>query len=142
MKNEILIEEIARFFKMEGDQSALGCDQSEISTWVKFCEEKYPSKGYCAVKSWSIVECECNETEEFQLFEMGLLPFVLHTNYVIFDSRRRWQQGSFASSYFQVSFEHNCLFVTNNTCYILVGVGHRKSISPALLAAIFEGLST
>lgn len=141
MKNEILIEEIAKFFKMEGDRSAFGCDQSEIDRWAKFCEERYPGKGFCAVKLWSIVECECNEKEKLHLFEMGLLPFVLHTNHVIFDSRERWGPGSFASSYFQVSIEHNCLFVTMNTCYLLVGIGHRKSISPMLLAAIFEGLS-
>lgn len=101
MRNEILIEEIAKFFEIEGDRSAFGCDQNEIDRWVNFCQEQFPEKGVCVVKSWSIVECECNENEELRLFEMGLLPFVLHTNHVIFDSRDRWKPGSFASSYFK-----------------------------------------
>ncbi|WP_323816470.1 DUF6957 family protein [Cellvibrio sp. NN19] len=141
MEESFTIEDLARFFSDVGAPSDLGCDESEVQKWISFCEDKYPSKGVCTVKKWAVVECQCSEVEKGQLTSQGFLPFVLHTNYVEWDSRGRWRTGSFASSFFLVVIEENCLFITKNTCYILVGAGHYKSISTPMLLSIMEGLS-
>lgn len=141
MKENFTIEELAWFFSETGTPSDLGCDESEAKKWICFCEDKFPSKGICTVKNWAIVECQCNAVEMSQLREKGLLPFVLHANNVVWDSKGRWREGSFACTFFLVLIEENCLFITNNTCYILLGTGHCKSISTAMLVSIMEGLS-
>ena len=141
MKESFTIEDLAKFYSETGIASDLGCDESESGEWISFCEDKYPSKGVCTVKNWAIVECQCNEIEKEQLRSKGLLPAVLHSNYVVWDSRGRWRTGSFACTFFLVAIEENCLFITDNTCYILLGAGHRKSISTPMLVSIMKGLS-
>lgn len=84
---------------------------------------------------------QCNAEEKSQLREKSLLHFVLHTNNVVWDGKGRWRAGSFACTFFLVVIEENCLFFTNNTCYILLGTGHCKSISTPMLLSIMEGLS-
>jgi hypothetical protein len=136
------IEDVARFYKEVGDPVDLGCCENDMQKWISYCEEKYPYKGICTVKKWAVVECKCTEYEALLLKErMGLKPFVLNANYVVWDSKARWREGDFACSFYLVDIEENCLFITKNTCYILIGEGHKKSISPAILHAIMRGLS-
>lgn len=141
MKDSFTIEDLARFFSDVGVPSDLGCDESEVQKWISFCEDKYPNKGVCSVKNWATVECQCSEVEKGQLTAQGFLPFVLHTNCVVWDSRGRWKVGSFACTFFLVAIEENCLFITKNTCYILLGAGHCKTISIPMLLSIMEGMS-
>lgn len=142
MDSTFSIEDVARFYKEVGEPCDLGCDEIDIQKWIGFCEEKYPYKGVCTVKKWAVVECQCGENEvEIIKEKLGLEPFVLNANYVIWDSKSRWREGNFCCSFFLVELEADCLFITENTCYILVGKGHRKSISPTMLLSIMEGLS-
>jgi hypothetical protein len=141
MEELFTIEDVAGFYAEKGTPSCLGCDESEIEKWISYCEDHYADKGICTVKKWMIVECTYSEPAKAKLREMGLLPFVMHANCVVWDSKNRWRTGSFASSYFLVELSENCLFVTKNTAYILIGSGHKKFISPPMLYAILEGLS-
>ncbi|MEN0036693.1 MAG: hypothetical protein AAGC78_06480 [Cellvibrio sp.] len=136
------IEEIARFYREVGEPCDLGCGESDVEKWINFCTGKYPYKGVCTVKKWAVIECRCSENEVLIIKEkLGLQPFVLNANHVMWDSQGRWREGNFCCSFFLIELEESCLFITKNTCYILVGNGHRKSISPTMLLAIMEGLS-
>jgi len=140
MSENCTVEELSNFFHEIGEPYNLGCYEDDTRRWISFCETEYPQKGICMVKKWAVVECEFNEASNAYLCAKGFQPIVLHSNYVIWDSENRWSSGSFASSSLLVSIEENCLFITKSTVYILVGKGHRKSISPKILVALMEGL--
>jgi hypothetical protein len=133
------LEDIVRFYDEVGAPSSFGCDEGEVKNWISYCEEKYPEKGICTVKAWAVVECRCNESEVLALkHKLGVKPFVLKTNYVLWDSKNRWPSGSIACSYFLIEIEESCLFITKNTCYIMVGQGRQKSITPSILLAVMN----
>lgn len=137
----ITIQKISDFFNESGEPSLLGCNESDVERLVSLCESKHSTKGICTVKNWAIVDCEFDDVSRAHFHAKGVQPTVLHTNHVLWDKCQRWPPGSFASSSLLVSIEQNCLFITKNTVYVLVGEGHRKLIAPALLCAIQSGLA-
>jgi hypothetical protein len=141
MEELFTLEDVASFYAEHGTPSELGCDESEVEKWITYCRNEYPEHGICTIKKWMVVECTYSESAKAKLHEMGLLPFVMHTNFVMWDSKGRWRTGSFASSYLLTELKENCLFITKNTAYVLVGNGHHKFISPSMLYAILDGLS-
>ena len=141
MKTGISIDDIAKFYNEKQELSTLGCDEYEIEKWKKYCQEYYAEKGICLVKEWTVVEVLFSDSETNLLVGLGLKEFVLNANNVLWDSKNRWPPGSVVCSHFLSAIEENCLFITKNTCYVLVGVGHQKSISTALLLSIRSGLS-
>lgn len=140
MNKNCTVEEIDNFLSEKGEPSSLGCNESDLKKLIALCEEKYPDKGICTVKNWSVVDIEYDDESKAWFHAKGLHPTVLHTNHVICDANQRWRPGSFATSSLLVSMEENCFFVTKNTVYLLVGPGHHKLISPEMQCAILEGL--
>lgn len=133
-------EEIDNFLNEKGKPSNLGCSEADLEKLIALCEEKYPEKGICTVKNWSVVDIEFDDESKAQFHAKGLYPIVLHTHYVMWDKNQRWHQGSFATSSLLVSMEESCFFVTKNTVYLLVGPGCHKLISPEMQCAIQVGL--
>jgi hypothetical protein len=64
-------------------------------------------------------------------------PILLYAHTVVTDSARRFSPGDWVRSTLLVDRKSNCLFETQNSVYILLGTGSRKTAEPAVVASIF-----
>lgn len=129
-------KEVAGMLYEKGDACDFGVDESLLPDMIELARSRHQKK-IRAVKSWKWWDYDVSEELRAKYAEIGLQPAIVFADYLIWDSSGQWEEGWNAKSSKLVSFEENCLFVTRNTVYILVGPGHRKTVNPNAADSIY-----
>ncbi|PKH08187.1 hypothetical protein [Moritella sp. Urea-trap-13] len=103
-----------------------GCDVSEVQQRIDDAYSLFFGKAICVVTDWVWIDIELTK-EEMRRFPNDLKPMLLFADTILRDSPNRgidWVITSMLSEY-----RHPGLFVTRNTCYVIVGLGLRCKLS-------------
>jgi hypothetical protein len=113
-------------------------------------------KAICAVYSWIVLDIEggdhradmtatnlgglkrCNAGTADS--KPGLLPLVLFAHFVERDSANRFEHGVSIRTGYAIDHDGRGIFETEDTFYLLLGKGFRRSIPSDVIGAIPEGL--
>jgi hypothetical protein len=93
---------------------------------ISLAAKTFPSKAFCVVKQWILIDLTVTPDEKEKLTNLGLLPATLFAHEVVLDSKGRFQPQMWVRSNFGKSFTEGCMFETKNTVYLLLGSGQRK----------------
>jgi len=99
-----------------------GCDMSEVQQRIDDAYGLFFGKAICVVADWRWIDIELTN-EETKRLPSDLKPMILFADTILIDSPYRgidWVLTSILSEY-----QHPGLFVTRNTCYVIVGSGLR-----------------
>ena len=86
----------------------------------------FPSKAFCVVRQWILIDLTVTPEEMEKLTNLSLLPMTLFAHEIVMDSGGRFQPGMWVRSNFGLSFIYGSMFETKNTVYLLWGPGQRK----------------
>lgn len=132
---KISIEQINDFLASEGNAMHSACDDEAAG--IALAQELCPGKPYCSVRQWILVDLDISDGKKALITEQGFQPILLYAHTVVTDSARRFSLGDWVRSTLLVDRKSNCLFETQNSVYILLGTGSRKTAEPAVVASIF-----
>ena len=90
--------------------------------------KRISSKPYCLVSNWMWWDLECTPKVADMVREHGFEPSIIYSHHVIVDEKMRFPTGGFARSTLLQSFTRNAFFETQNTMYVLMGKGTRKTV--------------
>ncbi|MGB4074763.1 DUF6957 family protein [Pseudomonas sp.] len=131
----ISIEDVSDFLTRAGEPIESSCDDED--TGIALAQEMCQGKQYCSVRQWIIVDLDISDDKKALVIEQGFQPFLLYAHIVVTDSARRFSPGDWVRSTLLVDLKNNCLFETQNSVYILLGGGSRKTAEPAVVTSIF-----
>lgn len=103
----------------------VGCEMNEVQQRIDDAYALYSGKGICVVADWKWVDIELTKQGEKRL-PSDLKPALLFADTILEDSPQRgidWVKTSML-----VEYQHPGLFVTRNTCYVMVGLGVRCKV--------------
>ncbi|PKF53754.1 hypothetical protein CW748_17690 [Alteromonadales bacterium alter-6D02] len=80
-----------------------------------------PGKPKCVVKDWVIWNIEPSQSAP------DFVISLIKADYIIYDELDRFPAGGWVRTSAILSIHEYCIFATNNTNYILVGSGARKT---------------
>jgi hypothetical protein len=123
------LDNLVSAFNHEGDTFDAGCDESDIDLYKTKCREFLPYKSVCVVKNWMWWDLEVTEQHKQLLKQNGQHAVLVKADTVIDDEAGRFLPDDWVRSSPLVNFTENCIFETQNTVYLLVGKGSRKTIS-------------
>lgn len=123
----VTLDEISQLFYGAGDETP-GWEGSQEDL-IALAEESFPSKAFCVVRQWILIDLTVTADEKEKLTNLGLLSMMLFAHEVILDSKGRFQPGMWVRSNFGLSFTEGSMFETKNTVYLLWGSGLRKEAS-------------
>lgn len=132
---KISIEDVSDFLTRAGDPVASVCEDEVAG--VALAQEQCPGKQYCSVRQWILVDLDISDDEKVLIAEQGFQPILLYAHTVVTDSARRFSPGDWVRSTLLVELKNSSLFETNNSVYILLGPGSRKSAAPDVVTSIF-----
>ncbi len=113
-----------------------GIPVNDMQVWLdRLCKVK-DRRPICAISAWTYWKIKYLQEEIEELTTNGFLPAAIFSENIIWDERNRWPTGFCVKSTWLQNFEHECVFHTKNTSYLLVGPGIRRSISPGEFNAI------
>lgn len=105
---------------------------------IHIAQTRFPNKGFCIVKQWSIVRAIANDGDLTKIHLHGYLPLFVFAEKVILDSRGRFDYGNWVRSTMAISFRDGFLFETKNTVYVLMGDGDERSASLRAILSLFR----
>lgn len=126
-----LVEQIDRLINGEGDPCKVGCEESEVDAMIAYCKDTLGKK-YCLVSRWSWADLAVSPEDNEAIEKSGFKPSFIYASNIIRDEAGRWSPGMSVKSTLLTAFTKNCIFVTANTAYILVGPGTRLRVSPTV----------
>lgn len=109
---------------LSAGESLNGCQLAD-SDAVALANLHFPSRAYCLVSDWAILDIDVTPLQLQKITDRGLTPALINALTVIEDSKGRFRPGDWVRSTLAVSFTHGCLFETKNTIYVLMGPGRR-----------------
>lgn len=118
-------QELARLASVLYEPGVLtdfGCSESQIELMKQKCEQFSPDKPICVVKDWAIWDIEPPQSSP------DFVISLIKADYIIYDELDRFPVGGWVRTTAILSIHESCIFMTNNTSYILVGRGTRKSV--------------
>jgi len=131
----ISIEKVSDFLTQIGEPINSVCEDEVAG--VALAQELCPGKPYCSVRGWTLVDLDISDAKKALVVEQGFQPILLYAHTVVIDSARRFTPGDWVRSTLLVELKNNYLFETNNSVYILLGAGSRKTADPVIVASIF-----
>lgn len=115
-----------------------GCSELLVDKMIQESKVIAPNKPICTVSDWIWIDFMFPK-EKLDIFSNeGVHPSLVRSENIIFDEAERPNINTSVRSTWLKSFHNNCLFMTRNTSYILVGRGSRVSVSPELLGIIMS----
>lgn len=129
------IKKTSDFLSSKGEEIHSACDDEAAG--IALAQELCPGKPYCSVRQWILVDLDISDDKKVLVTEQGFQPILLYAHTVVTDSARRFSPGDWVRSTLLVERKSNCLFETQNSVYILLGTGSRKTAEPAVVASIF-----
>ena len=118
---------LAGFISVLSAGEEIGGCQLATPDAVAFASLRFPSRAYCLVAEWAILDLDVTPPQQKAITDRGFIPALVYALTVIQDSRGRFQPGDWVRTTLGVSFTHACLFETKNTVYVLIGAGRRVS---------------
>lgn len=109
---------------LSGGEKISGCPLADADA-VALANLHFPSRAYCLVADWAILDIEVSARQRKAIADRGLFPALVYALTVIQDSKGRFPPGDWVRTTLAVSFTHGCLFETKNTIYVLMGSGRR-----------------
>lgn len=132
-----LVRQIVRLVHGRGTPCEYGCSEEEIPEMISLCKQMFPGKPYRVVEGWCWADFELDE-EQMEIFKNhGLKSSFIYADKIVEDGSDRGNKGLSVKTTPLVEFHHGCLFVTRNTCYVLVGIGTRMTVHPKVYSSIF-----
>ena len=113
-----------------------GIPVNDMKVWLDRLFQVNNRRPICAISAWTYWNIEYLQEEVEELATNDFLPSAIFSENIIWDERNRWPSGFCVKSTLLQNFEHECVFHTKNTSYLLVGSGIKRSISPSLFNAI------
>ena len=107
-------------FNEAGTPFDAGCDPIQIEQYIQMSRVNAQSKPICVVEKWTWWDLE--EADP------SVNNAVIKSDSVIDDEAGRFRPGDWVRTSPLVIFHPPCLFETQNTVYLLVGPGTRKSV--------------
>lgn len=95
---------------------------------IALAANAFPSKAFCVVKQWILIDLTVTPAEKEKLTGLGLLPATLFAHEIVLDSQSRFQPSMWVRSNFGIS-SSTYTFETKKTVYLLLGSGLRKEAS-------------
>jgi len=126
------IQEVADMLYSAGVDCDFGVDESHLLAVIEMARARYANRTIRAVKNWMWWDFEVSEVIRDRFDDSNIKPAIIFAHDVIWDSSKRMSEGWNVKTTALVRFEENCLFITRNTVYILVGKGHRKTVDPQM----------
>tara|TARA_R110000850_G_scaffold274853_1_gene413089 strand:+ start:765 stop:1178 length:414 start_codon:yes stop_codon:yes gene_type:complete len=93
-------------------------------------------KPYRIVRDWIWADLDVNEKIIKDLETRDLKPVMVYAHDVMYDSTHRFDPGNWVRTTPLVKFTPPCFFETQNTVYILIGDGKRKTATVQALMSI------
>ena len=109
---------------LSGGENIGGCQLSVLEA-IAFVNLHFPTRAYCLVADWAILDIEVTTRQLEVITDKGLVPSLLYALTVIQDSKGRFLPGDWVKTTLAVSYSEGCLFETRNTIYVLMGSGRR-----------------
>jgi len=82
------------------------------------------------VGQFSVALTELDVSELESTIQAGMKPSFIYAGELMEDERGEWRKGLAVKTTLLVEFHLDCLFITRNTTYILVGAGRRMTVKP------------
>ena len=101
-----------------------GCELTTPDA-VALARLHFPSRAYCLVTDWAILDLAVTTSQRKAITDRQLIPALVYALTVIQDSKGRFASGDWVKTTLGVSYIHDCLFLTKNTVYVLMGAGRR-----------------
>lgn len=112
----------------------IGASEYTDAELIVRARELFPSKPYCLVREWVLVDL--SDTEGLEVPE-GALPRVVYAGKVVDDQADRFDRPRWILSTFELSLVEGHLFESMNTIYVLSGRGARATCDWRVLASLF-----
>ena len=138
MKLTDVLTQVESFLYGDETPCEYGCSLDNIDEMVKEAKQLYPDKPYCTIRHWIWVDVTVPEKHLKPFTAKGIQPSLVRSGDILHDEAQRPHTRHSLRSSWLLDFSRNCLFVTRNTTYILVGPGSRVSVEPA----VFQLLDT
>jgi hypothetical protein len=122
------LSKIADMLSDDGELFDAGCSSNQIDHFIEISRNVAPKKQVCVVKNWMWWDLQFSEAEIQRISKLGLKAAMIKSDYVIEDEAGRFNDGDWVRSSCLKQFHASCLFETQNTVYLLVGSGTRKTI--------------
>jgi hypothetical protein len=116
---------LAGFISLLSAGEEIGGCQLAPSDAVALAHLHFPSRAYCLVAEWAILDLDVTTLQRKAITDRELIPALVYALTVIKDSKGRFQLGDWVRTTLGVSFTHACLFETKNTVCVLMGTGRR-----------------
>lgn len=107
--------------------SYISCPARIQDRMVDFVKSEYPDKQYCVVEHWTWVDIKVNGEEKEILRSEGLIPSFIYADYMLQSSIPMSEK--YVVSTLLVELVNNSIFVTKDTCYILLNQGTHTTTS-------------
>ncbi len=114
----------------------LGRDMLD-SEAISYARNLSLNKPFCGIRNWIWIDLEMPDAVRSKIISDGLQPVMVYAHSVIFDSAGRFNPGDCARSTPLVKFSDGHLFETQNTIYLLIGQGTRKSAQLSTVIHVF-----
>lgn len=121
---------IAEAIALEGEPLP-GASSSEAEVIQRLVKDT--GKEICAVTAWVIIDVP--DVDASPIIASGKQPFVMFTHSVLLHSTGEYQQGERVKTGYAVSFDGRGVFETQDTVFLLIGKGYRRSASIEVLNA-------
>lgn len=92
---------------------------------------------YCLVRDWVWIDLIMPDEVLKELEKINKKPVMIYSHTVIYDSSRRFDVGDWVRTTPLVEFSDGCLFRTQNSMYVLIGNGVRKTARLSTMVKIF-----
>jgi hypothetical protein len=99
--------------------------------------ERFPSKPFCLVRDWIWIDLTMPDSVRAALERSARQPVMLYAHQVVLDSRCRFSPGDWVRSTPLVAFTDDCFFETENSVYVLLGNGVRKTAELTTVNKVF-----
>jgi len=118
-----------------GPATVLGGSGLDDRALKQAAMESFPEKRSCVVREWMLLDLMLEEECQREMKGQGLVPTILYTQNMVFDSAQKLpEQGQFRT-HFATSVE-GCFFETTDTVFVLAGRGSRKYASLCVISAL------
>lgn len=134
MNIEKFLDQTDRVFNDEGIPCDFGCSKQSVSAMIEYIKNNFSSYPYTVVSDWKWIDIDASNEIKEDLAQYGLKPCALFAHKVIDDERMRGF-NSVRTTLMQ-GFHKNCIFLTQNTAYILCGPGKRVSMDVGVFTSL------
>lgn len=118
-----------------GPATLLGGSRLDDTALKQAAVESFPEKRSCVVREWMLLDLMLEDECQREMKGQGLLPTILYTQNMVFDSAQKLPERGQFRTHFASSVE-GCFFETTDTVFVLAGRGSRKYASLSAISAL------